>query len=299
MSKEKFNIDDLLDQLEEDSKRPDRDSNYLNKIRVNSPDYIESTITYLPVLLPSSNSFYIKLENVLEYRTFIPSFNEGKDEVWIRMLSKEYYGFKSPEEEALYDEIISLLLLYEDNYKGESIYNTFRYRRYSLIPAFIIDMVKEKTTINKKLGASLLIYPSFSPIESLHEAIQLKVGSTKSKEWLPGVISPDFRNRIGVINSKFYRKPGEKSYSTITNIELNSGFTKVVDPELDFTDKASLFDNIMVDFMGWQCLNDTLWNTELMIEFRDVLKRDLNKLTDNQSSPVQSSSTTYNPFKKN
>lgn len=297
MSDEKFSIDDLLDQLEEDSRKPERDSDYLNKIRVNSPAFIDSTITYLPIVLPS-NSFYMKLESVCEYRTQINTFNDGKDPIWVRMLPKEYYKFPDKTDESLFDEIMALLNLFDSNYKGDSIFNILRWRRYSLIPAFILDMTKDKSSVDKKLGASLLIYPSFSPIESLHEAIQLKVGSTKSKEWLTGLINPEFKNRIGVISSKFYRKTGEKSYNTITNIELNSGYSKVVDESLDFTDKASLFDDVLVSFMGWQSFNGGIWNPDLMLEFRDILKKDLTNLAASSTPTTPSPSTPFNPFKK-
>lgn len=305
---EQFSLDDLLSQLKQDAQTPERDSNYLSKIRVNSPEYINCTIDYLPVIIPGENKNYIKLDNVLEFNTLIPSFGEGKDYVWMKVLPKEYYEFPSENDEKLYAEIKALATTYEKSYKGNRIFDTLRYRRYSLIPAYILDMTKENAKgFNKKTGASLLIYPSHSPIESLHEAIQLKVNSTKTQSWLPGLLTPEFKNRIAKITTKFYRKENSVAYVTNTSIELNSDYIKVVDPNFDFSDKAPMFSNLLNEFMGWQCIDGKLWNTGLMLELRDAMKRDISKLTSAPAptpseSPVNEDSATtdapFNPFLK-
>lgn len=273
-------IDDFLAGLEEDKQHP-RSTSSFEKLLMSSRDN-QGTVVFAPFQDTYSKKFYLLIPYVKEFKTVIPNYRDGNDEVWVKILPKEFYGDLTQEQSALYDEVVGLFDQV-DEALGDipNKWNLIRGRSYSIFQGVILNQlnaqgVKVSDHINKP---ALLIYPSRNPINELASAIKNKIaGMNNSKEWIPAVFAPTDKKREGVIAITF-TKPDSPGYDCSVNFEFNSPYAKVIDPEVGFPEEVTKeFGNVLESFLGWQNGKNGRFNEENFKELKQVFIVRLNSL---------------------
>jgi hypothetical protein len=275
-------VDDFLEGLENDRVKPREFTGGLEKVLMSSRDN-QGTIVFAPFMDTFSKKFYLKVPNVKEYRTAIPNYREGNDEVWVKILPKEFYGELNAADSALYDEVVGLFDQVDEMLGDISNkWQMLRVRQYSLFQGVVTNQInsdgaKITDRINK---AALLIFPSASPINELAGAIQSKIaGMNNSKEWIPAVFSPTDKGRDGVVTISF-TKPDAPGYNCSVGFEFNSSYAKIVDPEAGFPEEVvKEFGDILESFLGWQNGKDGKFNHETFTNLAQILGRRVKELS--------------------
>jgi hypothetical protein len=282
-------IDDFLAGLEEDKQQP-RSSNGLEKVLMSARDN-QGTVVFAPFQDTYSKKFYLLIPYVKEYKTALPNYNEGKDEVWIKILPKEFYGDLTEAQSALYDEVVGLFDQVDDELGDiPNKWNMIRGRSYSLFQGVITNQLNAQgTKISDRIGkAALLIFPSRQPINELAAAIKNKIaGMNNSKEWIPAIFAPTDKGREGVVTITF-TKPDAPGYDCTVGFEFNSPYAKVVDPQAGFSEEiVNSFGNVLESFLGWQNGKNGRFNEDNFNELKKVLTVRLNELTINKNKPAE------------
>lgn len=265
-------IDDFLEGLEKDQPQP-KSKNGLEKILMSSRDN-QGTIVFAPFQDTYSKKFYLRIPSVKEYKTSLSNYNEGKDEVWVKILPKEFYGELSESQSLLYDEVVGLFdELNESLGNIQNKWSIIRTRRYSLFQGVIMNQINTQgAKVNDNLNKpALLIFPSDNPITELAAAIKNKVaGMNNSKEWIPAVFAPTDKGREGVVTISF-TKPDSPGYDCNVGFEFNSTYAKIIDPEVGFSEEITKnFGNILESFLGWQNGKNSRFNEENFLELKKV-----------------------------
>jgi hypothetical protein len=284
-------IDDFLAGLEEDKQQP-RSSSGLEKVLMSARDN-QGTVVFAPFQDTYSKKFYLLVPYVKEYKTTLSSYNEGNDEVWIKILPKEFYGDLTEAQSALYDEVSGLFdQVNESMGDVNNKWNIIRSRSYSLFQGVILNQLNvQGAKVTDRIGkAALLIFPSRSPINELASAIKNKIaGMNNSKEWIPAVFSPTDKGREGVVTISF-TKPDAPGYDCSVGFEFNSPYAKIIDPQAGFPDEVvGSFGNILEAFLGWQNGKNGRFNDENFSELKKSLTVRLNELSINKpaEAPIE------------
>lgn len=273
-------IDDFLAGLEEDKQQPSS-SNSLMKVLMSARDN-QGTVVFAPFQDTYSKKFYLLVPYVKEYKTALPNYKEGADEVWIKILPKEFYGDLTEDQSALYNEVAGL---YDqvDEALGDipNKWNIIRGRSYSLFQGVIMNQLNAQgTKLTDHIGKpALLIFPSRQPINELAAAIKNKIAGMKnSKEWIPAVFAPSDKGRQGVVTITF-TKPDAPGYDCNVSFEFNSPYAKIIDPEEGFNEEVvSSFGNILELFLGWQNGKNSRFNEENFNEIKKIFISRLKEL---------------------
>lgn len=273
-------IDDFLAGLEEDKQQP-RQQSGLEKILMSSRDN-QGTVVFAPFKDSLTGKFYILVNNCREYKTTISTYRDGNDEVWVKILPKEFYGELNAAQSALYDEVAGLFDQVDSDL-GEiaNKWSIIRKRSYSIFQGVLTNHLNSAGVQQKeRLGKpALLIFPSRQPINELAVAIKNKIaGMGNSKEWIPAVFSPTSTGREGVITISF-TKPDSPGYDCSVGFEFNSNYAKIVDPVAGFPEEVTKdFGNILEEFLGWQNGNDSRFNETNFREMKKIFTAELAKL---------------------
>lgn len=262
-----FNVDDFLKGLEKD--KPKQNEDRIKKILMNAKQN-QGTILFLPYLNKVNNNFYIKLDNVREWVGSTTRLDSG--EAWYRILEKDLYKDLTKAESKLYDDVSNLYdqVLSKDVYD----YDQLRIRKYSLLYGILLSHVDiAGNELSDNVGrACLFIFPTDKPIDSLLSSIKTKCQSIGSNSWVTKIMSPTDTGREGALSVTFKKSAGP-GYDCSMSIEVNSQFTKIIDPNLEHSKESiDLFDDPVRDLLGWQGGDDgRYFNTEVFEE----LKKDL------------------------
>jgi hypothetical protein len=198
-----------------------------------------------------TGQFYTKIPKVREIKLWS---NQFEQDTWHRILPKEFYGTLSPEDEKLYEEVVS----YYDQMMDYEIYdfNTQRIRTYVLIYGHILKHMNSQSGLEVKDSAgtdALLIYPSNSVIDEIGTAMNQKIMSTGgNKEWIPAILSKSTDEREAAICITF--SGGQGGYKASVSFEFSSAFSKVVSSEelAKLKDAPAKFKDIISDFLSWE-----------------------------------------------
>lgn len=274
-------IDDFLAGLEEDSQKPQRSSS-ITKLLMSSRDN-QGTIVFAPFQDTVTKKFYLAVNNVREFRTTMPNYRNGEDEVWVKILPKEFYGDLTPQQSALYDEVVGLFDQCDSDLEDmANKWSTIRVRNYSLFQGVLINHINiAGAQLKDSLGKpALFIFPSKQPINELAVAIKNKIaGMNNSKEWIPAVFSPTVTGREGVVTISF-TKPDAPGYDCNVGFEFNSAYAKVVDPVVGFPeDVVKEFGSILELFLGWQNGDNSLFNEANFKSLKDIFTVEIAKHT--------------------
>lgn len=292
-----FSLSSFLENLKSDSEvtRGPR----LNKLIMNSPELIGSTITYLPVMM--KDNYYLKIEEVAEVN--MPSrILETKDNgpVWMKILPIEFYGNITEDQKNLHEQVLKLHAQYSDLVDD---YNLSRFRRYTLIHGYILKLEDtNKTVVPKFNGPSMMVYPSHTPLQALHNSIQLAQSSLGDpNKWFPLIFTDKSTNRNGALVSSFNRSTTSKGYVCNINITPNSQFNTLVEPTFDYSEEFKLFTDPIRSFLSWQAPEDSLFHNELMMEIRDYLSARIiainnNRNTNRAGTPFQTPASSPAPL---
>lgn len=273
-------VDDFLAGLEEDKQKP-RSNSGLEKVLMSSRDN-QGTVVFAPFQDTYSKKFYLLVPYVKEYKTALPNYNEGADEVWIKILPKEFYGELTEAQSALYDEVTGLYDQVDEALGNiPNKWSIIRGRSYSLFQGVIMNQINAQgTKVTDRIGkAALLIFPSRQPINELAAAIKSKIaGMNNSKEWIPAVFAPTDKGREGVVTITF-TKPDAPGYDCNVAFEFNSPYAKIINPEEGFKeDIVSSFGNILESFLGWQNGKDGRFNEQNFTELKEIFISRLKEL---------------------
>lgn len=247
--------------------------NRLSKIHANRTEY-QGTITFLPVYSKGIDNFFLSLSRVYEYFGHT-SLLDKVDKAWFKVLPKSLYGKLTPEQSKLYDLTAGLC---EELRKSKKLsFKEFRTRNYSLFPC-ICQSIKSASTgklvedFNDR--PSLIIYPSFGPIEAMSTAMNNKIDALKgNRDWVVGIFSPTGTGYQGVMQMSFTKSSGP-GYVCSASFEMNTTLSPVVDPAMELdADTKALFDDILASFLGWgyDSENGSYFNEQYFRELKDQL----------------------------
>jgi hypothetical protein len=261
MPEQPFSIDDLLKKLQNDTEA--KPSSRIKKLFMNAPDNVGASISVLPIL--SEGEIYRKLDSVREIQSTSSFFKDGESETWCRLLDRSAYGAMTTEESDLWlktkDVIEQLIEVADDFY-------TCRFRRYVLLPVYILEFVNPNGVKDaEKTGLALLIFPSHSPIKALKDAIDMMVTNMKGNQWMPLVFSPSLKGRKGALSIKFSKSTSNKGYDTSMSFAMNSEWSQVVDPEKDYSEGITI--DPIREFLGWQVQGNKLFNVDYVKELKE------------------------------
>jgi len=266
---DQFNLDELLAKLRNDSEK--KSGLRLKKLLMNSPKAVGSSITALPILV--DGNLYYKLDSVREWNTTSNFYREGDSPAWIKLLDRTAYGELTAEESELWkntrDALEELIEIHGDFY-------TARFRRYTLMPVYIIKFVDENGVEDPDMiGTALLIFPTHNPIKALNSAITLMTNTVGSNSWMPLVLSPNLKGRKGALTIKFNRSTTSKGYDTTINVVMNSEYVKIVDPTKDYSEDIEL--DPIREFLGWQ-VGDKLFDNDIITELYNNATAEIERL---------------------
>lgn len=275
-------IDDFLNGLEQDKRAP-RQNTGLQRIRMDAP-MNQGTIVFAPFMYGSTGKFYQFVEGVKEYRSFSSSFKEGKEEAWVKILPKSYYGELTDEESKLYDQVNSL---FDEVYDVEGDFHKIRIRTYTLLQGYVINHVdRDKNAVTDNIGkAGILIFPSRTPVDALISAINSKITELNGdKSWIPLVFGQTKNGREGVITLSFEKNPVKAGYLTQLGFGFNTSFSKIIGPDTISDDEvAKMTDNGYKELLTWMNGdNGKLFNSAVFNELKDALIIRLNQEKANQ-----------------
>lgn len=282
---EEFDLDALIESINNDKSQSRSGKDYLNKVLMNTRDN-QGCNTFIPVIQKKSKNIYTKLPRVYEFYGDTSLIPNG--EAWYRIMPLEYYGALSQEDIELYNEVKSYLDVLNDNEDVDR--DEFRVRNYALFTGICLNLKNsENKSIDKyKDCPCLFVYPSNSPIDQLGTAINAKCDAMNGKrEWLQYVITPASKGRQGVMQITFTKSSGV-GYDSAVSFEMNSSFNQVIDPELEISNETmSLFDDVIPEFLGWiyDNANKSYFNRVAFIELRNQIKDRAIKLMNPSAAP--------------
>lgn len=274
-------IEDFLEGLDKDGQRP-RKSSGIEKILMNSRDN-QGTVVFAPFLDTNTKKFYVPVNDVRELRTTISRYRDGNDEVWMKILPKEFYGNLTESQSKLYDEVLGLF----DQYNADlgdisNKWSKIRRRSYSLFQGVLINHLNSQGAQQRdRIGKPvLLVFPSRQPINELAVAIKNKIaGMNNSKEWIPAVFSPTSSGREGVVTISF-TKPDSPGYDCSVGFEFNSSYAKIIDTEKGFPEEVTNeFGDVVSEFLGWQNGESGRFSEANFSELRKILTMEISKLS--------------------
>lgn len=272
-------IDEFLEGLEKDKTQPRAErENFLQRLLMSSRDS-QGTIIFAPFMDTKTKKFYVPVNGVREYRTTLSKFHNGEDEVWIKILQKEFYEDLTEEQSKLYDEVAGLFdQLSEELADSPNSWNVIRYRNYSLFQGVVINQIDTKGNKKAEMVGKpvLLVFPSKQPINELAEAIKNKIaGMGGSKEWIPAIFAPEAKGRDGVLTISFI-KPDKPGYDCSVGFEFNSSYAKIIDPSVGFPEEVvKEFGDMVFSFIGWQNGPNGRFNEENFKEIKLHLEQAL------------------------
>jgi hypothetical protein len=245
-----INVDAFLDGLMKDKSQKGNFGDRAKRLFMQTRDN-QGTCMFLMFPDEKTGQFYTKVPKVREIKLWSDQFEQ---DTWHRILPKEFYGTLSPEDEKLYDEVVS----YYDQIMDYEIYdfNTQRIRTYVLIYGHILKHMNAQSGLDVKDSAgtdALLIYPSNSVIDEIGTAMNQKIMSTGgNKEWIPAILSKSTEEREAAICITF--SGGQGGYKATVSFEFSSAFSKVVSAEelAKLKDAPAKFKDIIADFLSWE-----------------------------------------------
>jgi hypothetical protein len=246
---EQLNVDAFLDGLFKDKTQKGNFGDRAKRLLMQTKDN-QGTCMFFMFPDGKTGQFYTKLPKVMEIKLYNEQFEQ---DVWHKILPKEFYGELSPEDSKLYDEVVS----YYNQCKDYEIFdfNTQRNRTYVLIYGHILKH-KNISGADVKDSASsdaLLIYPSNCVIDSIGDAMNQKVMSMGgNKEWITAILSNSTEQREAAVCITF--SGGQGGYKASVSFEFNSAFNKVASDEeiAKLKDCNEKFKDIIADFLSWQ-----------------------------------------------
>lgn len=265
-------IDDFLAGLDADRSKP-RTSDRITKMLMSSRDF-QGKILFAP-FKDNAGKFYYKVQGVRELRAAISKYKEGNDEVWIKILPKEFYPDMNEEESKLYDEAAGMFDQYEADYKGSrEKYEVIRYRTYSIFEGVLLnhigtDNAQKQEHLNE---ACLFIFPSSAPINAMFTAVDNKCAAMNGKkDWIPMIFAPGNTGREGAVLLSF-SKGSNIGYDSTVGFEFNSSFNKIIDPSAGFPeDVTKKFNDMISDFIGWENEGDRRFSADMFRELKSIL----------------------------
>jgi hypothetical protein len=283
-------IEDFLNNLEEDkSKFSEGFGDRIKKLYFSFEDN-HGILIFAPFIDKLAHRPYILLQGVKEYKAPCSKYKGGDEATWMRILPKQAYGQLTDEQSKLYDEVVSLWDQV-NNEIGESddAFTQIRVKTYSLFQGIILKQNASngkaiEDNINK---AALLIYPGKSVVNALSSAIESKIATMGTKEWITAIFSPDANNRDGVISITFNKKTGGGfGYEATVGFEMNSNWTKVIDPTKFEQAEIEKLGGVVPTFLGWQSADDEHpFDSKVFEELSGVLKLKLKSIDNPTPAP--------------
>lgn len=282
-------IEDFLAGLENDAPKPRTFEDRITKMIMSSSDY-QGSIMFAP-FMNEHGKFYSSYEGVREFSMTTSLLQEGKTQVWVKVLPKNAYGELSAEDSNLYDEVAGLYDQVMDGYESldpKIRYSMMRYRNYSIFQGVLLKHTnRDQQPITDNIGnPCLFIYPSLQPISAMSNAIKVKINSMGNKSWVTAIFAPTRENRQGAMIINF-TKPDKPGYDCQVSFEFNSAFSQIIDPNNPLPEKAEqLCKNTVSDWIGWQNGENGLFNSTLFKELKATLTAELKKQSAGAPAPA-------------
>jgi len=276
-----FNLDAFIKDLENNSSKPKSASDRLNRVLMNVREN-QGTLVMLPFISSSIGNCFIKLEKVREFKGYT-TLIDYEDPIWYKILPIGAYGNLTPEQIELYNEVSGL---YDQLYETEELdYGEIRVRNYSLmlgVALKVMDIEGNERDVDFLNVPGLFLYPSTNVIDAFSSAVaaKKKLLGDKIMSFLQDIITPSLTNRKGVLQIEY--KKAAIGYDVKIDLERNSEFKTLVDPDMSFTEEfAKNFDNPMECFLGWMYdrENNTLFNEGAFRELKKNLQMRLKEVT--------------------
>lgn len=227
----------------------------LNKLHMNARPN-QGRVTFIPY--QGKEGFYMFFtrtehedNRIKELRVYSEEF---EDWVWFKILPKKYYGQMTPEQESLYDEVVSK---YEHVQEEELLdREDLRVRSYGLHYGYVLSHSdREGQPVKEpKLGPNLIVIPSAAAPGALSQGIgDMSSQAGGDTSWISIIFNNMKTERKGAIVLYVAKGSGFGYDVKYSMTFANPPMVNV--PPADFSiseDEFGLFDSILKSFMGWQ-----------------------------------------------
>lgn len=201
-------------------------------------DATRGTVTFVPTVPNDFNGLpYLRMYNVRE--TLVQTSQTKKQFGWSYILPKECYGKLTPEQEALYNEVVALWDRVTLDAEGNSVDWTYaRSRSYTLMTGIVIDHIniagtKVADSIDKPC---VLCFPSQLVSKAVSEALQMEIQTSNGDvSVLNDIFNNNATGREAALAISFKKKGGnEIGYNCTVQVLFNSPRKKIIPADKDF-----------------------------------------------------------------
>lgn len=263
-------------------------SQYIQTVNMGNRNY-QGKLIGIPFLSSEGAFlFFNKTESSDNRVKEISMYLEGSDyESWVRVLPKEYYPelAVSPEDSALYDEVVSAFNFVRDAEYEDIDDSWLRLKNYGLLYMYLLQ---HNNTSNESLvgvergtrqGASLVIIPSANASKTFDEAVKstsLQAGG--NSEWITSFYNNNPSDRIGYLTVSCFLSTTSVGYVTSFEHGTNSALFKVIPEGFVIPEtETKKFGSMLRDFLGWKVVTESgLFNRSVFQQIKTHLTKIIN-----------------------